>query len=495
MNEPNHEITQAPAIVQLRYEPSTPSTIPRPALHRRHKIKFRHPGYPDDFEQNILLSLYAFDHSTGGLHHGTAHLACAVVAGNAWNGFFTEERDGPKLVKSSEELLLGKSYYFHVPGEDMGDSSSRREHYKYAVYPSFEHWNFPHSNLPPTWLMPSSPTSEASNEDPCTFAPPSASNLTAAILRRDNSCRVSHQRDYIERAHLCPRTEFDWFRGNAMQQYNDSQGLGDDYLLDDISNAFALRADIHCAFDDRKFIVVPKLSHWVVHFLQLTCDLGSMYHNQIITLDSGISPLFLLVRFAWAVFPLVKTFLAGPTPRLVRLRVQVDNRLAEITKTVDGEELIQLNNPARARSMSPKKRKAASVAGNSGVQAKRCRWLSFTATPSIMSPPYLDSLALGHSSTTNSSSMISPLSSTNLPKVQPKKSYMTDIKAQWIQKQRLENTTLLCCDYNAADAVVRTGAVGKRELGGAHLCVECLGAEYREESVVAENLDDENEDG
>ena len=56
------------------------------------RIEFCHPGYesPDD----ILLTLCAFDHPDGGLHFNTAFVACATVAGNAWQGFFTESRYG-----------------------------------------------------------------------------------------------------------------------------------------------------------------------------------------------------------------------------------------------------------------------------------------------------------------------------------------------------------------------------------------------------------------
>lgn len=61
---------------------------------RDNTIKIKHPGYPDDYEQNVLMMLYAFDCQGGGLHCGTALIACALVAGNAWNGYFTLEHDG-----------------------------------------------------------------------------------------------------------------------------------------------------------------------------------------------------------------------------------------------------------------------------------------------------------------------------------------------------------------------------------------------------------------
>lgn len=45
---------------------------------------------------------------------------------------------------------------------------------------------------------------------------------------------------------------------------------------------------------------------------------------------------------------------------------------------------------------------------------------------------------------------------------------------------------MYCCDYNAAAAAARVGLVGKREYGGAYLCLECLGTEYRDEDDLEE---------
>ncbi|KAG9511535.1 hypothetical protein KCU85_g10076, partial [Aureobasidium melanogenum] len=50
-----------------------------------HTVTFRHPGYRD--EHNIIMVLPALDDAQGGIHHETALTACAIVAGNRWNGF------------------------------------------------------------------------------------------------------------------------------------------------------------------------------------------------------------------------------------------------------------------------------------------------------------------------------------------------------------------------------------------------------------------------
>lgn len=55
------------------------------------------------------------------------------------------------------------------------------------------------------------------------------------------------------------------------------------------------------------------------------------------------------------------------------------------------------------------------------------------------------------------------------------------LKRRWLKAQRPSDPYIICCDYNVADQPSRLGLEGKRENGGAHLCLECLGAVYAEE--------------
>ena len=104
----------------------------------------------------------------------------------------------------------------------------------------------------------------------------------------------------------------------------------------------ALQSDMHQAFDDGKFVCVPKESYWVAHFFDLTNTLGRLYHNTVLELGPGISPKLLLVRFAWTVFPLIDQFLKMGTARNLRLRVVEEGGLQEITKTVTAEGIIEM---------------------------------------------------------------------------------------------------------------------------------------------------------
>lgn len=96
-------------------------------------IQFRHPGYPDTGNTNIMLILPALDYSSSessgrfGLHHETARLACAIVANCAWDGFLSTEkhRDAAPITTAPDELLTATRYYFHVrahAGDDDDDS-------------------------------------------------------------------------------------------------------------------------------------------------------------------------------------------------------------------------------------------------------------------------------------------------------------------------------------------------------------------------------------
>lgn len=80
-------------------------------------IKFRHPSYPD--HSNTLFAFTANDDD--GVHHETARLACAVVAGNRWDGFFCEDMDGQRRsIGGPDEILRALNYYFHLPGASNG---------------------------------------------------------------------------------------------------------------------------------------------------------------------------------------------------------------------------------------------------------------------------------------------------------------------------------------------------------------------------------------
>lgn len=268
-----------------------------------------------------------------------------------------------------------------------------------------------------------------------------------------------------------------------MGQYNQNKSLSGDYVVDDICNATALRSDVHSAFDDRKFVFVPKESRWVVHFLDLTNTLGRLYHNAVLELDPGISLKFLLARFTWAVFPLVRQFLEVGVARNLRLRVTEEGRFKEVTRTFTAEEMRGMGPSIRGRNPSPKKMKAAPEMPVSGLRAiKRRRPYSSSPEKNAQNITLLASEQQGLQcansklNLTDDSPAASPPSDPPFP---PTVASNFDT-IQLIRSRRPSNPDLYCCDYNRAEAAMLAGLPGEKEYGGAHLCLECLGVEYRD---------------
>ncbi|KAH0541387.1 hypothetical protein FGG08_004151 [Glutinoglossum americanum] len=323
--------------------------------HDQLKISFRHPGYKSPYD--LLLKLSAFDHPLGGLHHRTALVACGIVAGNVWNGYFTETRDGPRITLDDDQLLTGAEYYFHVPspsveGSAIDEGSLVSPYYRYPVVPNFQEWPFPHHNLPPGWadglMKPSAGSS--------VIRAPSHHAIT--VLERDGSCRISDYTEGLSCAHLCPQAELEWFTSNAMYEYNAQTQLSAASVTDDKQNCLTLRLDLHSTFDRRKFVFVPKGGALVTHFLQPTSCYGRIYHNTTTHPILNVSIEFFLARLAWAILPSIRMFLE---PGIERLLIRLEDIKGEREYThkrttgVDCRKLSGLS--VGPRGVSPKKRK------------------------------------------------------------------------------------------------------------------------------------------
>jgi hypothetical protein len=97
--------------------------------HSTHRISFLHPAYPSDGGYNILLILQAYDHLAGGLHHETARIACGIIAGNAWDGYFSDTVRGQPLNLGPDAILsVNKDYFFHVPHPAESETGNLRSH-------------------------------------------------------------------------------------------------------------------------------------------------------------------------------------------------------------------------------------------------------------------------------------------------------------------------------------------------------------------------------
>lgn len=104
-------------------------------------IEFLHPGF--NMPTSSLLRFERVDLAPGGqmgVHFGTAHAACAIVAANAFNGFLALDRE----AASASSRIRTPSYFFFA-GPDAATAAD------YAVVPTFRDWRFPHGQMPAAW--------------------------------------------------------------------------------------------------------------------------------------------------------------------------------------------------------------------------------------------------------------------------------------------------------------------------------------------------------
>lgn len=203
--------------------------------HRRHLINFCHPGY--SFPANILFKLYAIEpviepahepaiepshdepthetthepaqepahdavteHTTDeskrlGVHHETARIACAILANNTWDGYFTANTpDGPAVpLDDPDRILTADKYYFHHPLDP-----------RYPVVADFESWRFPTSGqLPSYWRSLAIPPAQISQSTPT------------------RCCAVTGRHIPLDYAHLVPVSQTAWFERNHMMAFQE----------------------------------------------------------------------------------------------------------------------------------------------------------------------------------------------------------------------------------------------------------------------------------
>ncbi|THW72350.1 hypothetical protein D6D19_06589 [Aureobasidium pullulans] len=272
-------------------------------------------------------------------------IACAVVAGNRWDGFLSERRTGSGVPTPRDGVLRGKEYYFRLPDDAKA---------KYPLVPTFAHWRFPHGKLPPVWSqfrVPSMPAGRVL---------PRQGSLTDALLARDISCRLTATVEGTEHAHLVPRTEGDWFRQNTMFQY----GVAPRPEIEPIDvprNALLLRSDIHTVFDQRRFAITlkplpvasesPVIYGLAMHLFSpgLSEQFVKLYHRVAIQPLHGVAPEYLFARFAWTVFAHSAQFLQQGVKRV--LYIVRDGETSE--QEVNGDQCTQLYLSRKSRSLSP----------------------------------------------------------------------------------------------------------------------------------------------
>lgn len=273
-----------------------------------------------------------------------------------------------------------------------------------------------------------------------------------------------------------------------MDIYNISRSLVGPGAVDDMANALAVRSDIHSLFDTGTFAFTRKLEKWVSHFLTPTFNLGPEYHNTIIDVPTSVNTAFLLARLAWAIFPGLQNFLVRGEKRLVILKQGIGE--ASHIKELEQDELYRrLGIMSGRRGDSPKKRRRADDNTESIIceadAVERVRLNSQESTQPVRSPISILP-ALSNLGSVGAVSMLSPVQPYEpttwlMPSARQEvteRRRMTVLRQHFLKVQRPSDPALYCCDYNAAEEAIAAGREGPRKHGGAHLCMECLGADY-----------------
>ncbi|KAL8910072.1 MAG: hypothetical protein Q9171_004626 [Xanthocarpia ochracea] len=268
---------------------------------KRRYVTIKHPAYYDD--ENTLLTLYCPDGKAGGLHFGTARIACGIITNNRFNGSFYSAFDNHHIQLADDDILAAGVYYYYLskPPTPLAPSPvATTEPYRYPVVPSFQYWSFPaKGTLPPSWEALRE--SEALAQVDFTV---SSENPTTTVTARDLTCRLSTYDLGCEKAHILPRHEAAWFTNNGLKMLPDDANIIGFDTLSTTANLMLLRADLYKILDDKMFVIVPKKGRLVSHFLVPANKYVYMHQNSEIQ-PTRVTIDFFFARLAWAIFPML----------------------------------------------------------------------------------------------------------------------------------------------------------------------------------------------
>ncbi|KAH8746619.1 hypothetical protein F5883DRAFT_510197, partial [Diaporthe sp. PMI_573] len=302
------------------------------------RVCLRHPGYTAD---NILLTLPAVDGTEAriGLHHRTLLTAGAIISGNTFShAYLTRDRTARERVDITiplDGLLEPGDYWLQVRATHAFDDP-------YPIVLSFGDWQFPHNNIPSEWKQrhPAPPMN-----------PPSALYTSSAAAKVTRRCCITGFQMGLNGCHLVPKNQGVWWANNVMRLFASST-VGE---LGDEANQVLLRADVHMLLDNHHFTIVPKpspsglsSSHaFATHVLKdddESREFRNLYHNIALaqTAVDRIRPEFLFVRFAWAIFSHLQTFISSPARRHLAVTLRNETGPGSCitnTKMMNGREV------------------------------------------------------------------------------------------------------------------------------------------------------------
>lgn len=321
--------------------------LPLPTPSRSTRVVVKHPGYGGCGA--TLFTLSACDGAGGDrADFDTLLTACAIVTCNRFDGWLSSDLQGKEVVGADAHgLVAAATYFFHVPAGGAGSSLPRPSDDPYPVVPTFRTWPFPHTGLPDHWRQAETADREGAR-DP------------RELAMGPHECRLTCHSLKVQRSHIIPSSEKQWFGANSMDQYGNISGRGGQDVIDKSDNIIPFRADVHQIWDDYQFVVVPRRRRdggltWAAHAMTNDPEVMELYHRvPLHTLNSPAEYLF--ARLAYDVFPKILGFLQTGKPRRLWVPAADDPESLE-DRMCSGSECRNFAfDQGRGRSSSPMKR-------------------------------------------------------------------------------------------------------------------------------------------
>ncbi|KAM0718344.1 hypothetical protein Q7P37_006676 [Cladosporium fusiforme] len=214
-----------------------------------HLVHLHHPGYLDA-NQSILFTIPTCSINNDKkpcAEYWLAWQGCYVLAIER-RGFFTARPQRNSIKVAHGQGLVAGHYWYHLDTED--------EQEPYATLQSFRSWRYSPESMPVNWSH-AIPWDGKQDDD-----------------QREGDCCVTGE-DFTQRAHLIPKTEWEWWIENGMSDHAGTSGvtratstIGQEMLVPE--NLVPLSDGLHRMWDNDFFCLFPlKTSdgQWRLHCL------------------------------------------------------------------------------------------------------------------------------------------------------------------------------------------------------------------------------------
>ena len=306
-------------------------------------VHLHHPGYRDT-NQSILFTLPTCSINSEEqpcADYWLAWQGCYALAIER-KGFFTTRPQRNSTKVAHGQGLVEGHYWYHLDNQDEQDP--------YATLQSFRSWQYNPDTMPISWSHAIPGNGEQEDD------------------QRDGDCCMTGE-DFTQRAHLIPKTEWEWWADNNMSDYAGTSGvtratatIGQEMLVP--GNLISLSDGLHRLWDYGFFCLFPlKMpdGQWRLHslFILPLQKMVRLHHRR--PLRGGladVSPACAWARFVFSVCRKYETtFLAKRVSRKLGGSLEEAQWLDAEQISKQRQDWVRNTSPTkRSKSGSPRKR-------------------------------------------------------------------------------------------------------------------------------------------